>query len=323
MLYTNGDTIAHISRYTTNVGSSLASSDEVPEPYVSWVNEVLTKADLVLGARAEAESVDYTEPATVTYKDGVFYFKIPKGKNGTGGGGGSDYDDTRIWQRIAEITNSINGLSEDKVGYTEVEDGNLNFYADESKEKLIASVEMPNVDGASLVKDAMTSTTDPAWTEEEQAAAQMRLGIAEKDFELVFSTILETDTARVSIDFADCSEVAVFAVNNNGIFTGSCNIDVNFTDIDDVTRLNTTAYSGTASQQRALVYSDSTIINSKLLFYSSRYNNAVATEYKFPVLGDYSVQLKKKKLKKVVFGASGSSATQMLRAGTTIEVYTR
>lgn len=64
----------------------------------------------------------------------------------------SPYDDTKIKEDISETNTHLSALSENKVGYSEVVYGQLLMYADETKEHLLATLDLPSGGGISDVK---------------------------------------------------------------------------------------------------------------------------------------------------------------------------
>ena len=117
--------------YNTIVETALDGSGEPPEPWESWVEEVLEAANLLENANATAVSLQYNEEATASYSDGTFTFGIPRGVPGS-----SMIDDTagagtidRAWsadkdvRELAKKADKVSGTNGNFAGL----DGNGNL----------------------------------------------------------------------------------------------------------------------------------------------------------------------------------------------------
>jgi len=86
LIVLDGETIVKSTIYNTFIGDALDGSGTPPEPWVSWVEEVLEAAEeakdaaaMLENCSAEAETLPPGTPATASYEDGVFHFGIPNG----------------------------------------------------------------------------------------------------------------------------------------------------------------------------------------------------------------------------------------------------
>lgn len=91
----DGETIVKTEIYTTRTGAALDNSETPPDPWQSWVEEVIqakddaeAAADLLKNCSAEAETLDPGSDATASYANGVFSFGIPTGPRGETGSQG-------------------------------------------------------------------------------------------------------------------------------------------------------------------------------------------------------------------------------------------
>ena len=116
LVYTVGDVIAKSQTWRTEVYPSLTGEGETepPEPYQSWVDEVI-KAGVAAEAasseaaeakeqwetmRAEAETLPAGTPATASYSGGVLSLGIPKGDKGDKGEPGTG--GASAWSEITD-----------------------------------------------------------------------------------------------------------------------------------------------------------------------------------------------------------------------------
>lgn len=141
---------------------------------------------------------------------------------------------------------------------------------------------------------------------------------SEDEFKLVYSEKLEETTNNVTVYVDDCNEVFILAYNDNGsIYSGSCNISIGVYRDDGSSIASTTYFNGTF--HRVTVFSDSTIQNSYMTTYGTKYNNSGGVYVGFPVNVN-DVLLNKAKISRVYFGTSVSA---YLTVGTTIKVFAR
>ena len=133
--------------YNTIVETALDGNGEPPEPWESWVDEVLEAANLLENANATAVSLQYNEEATASYSDGTFTFGIPRGVPGssmiddTAGEGTIDRawsadKDVRELAKKVPVGRKVNGhaLSEDvTITKGDVGLGNVNNTSDADK----------------------------------------------------------------------------------------------------------------------------------------------------------------------------------------------
>lgn len=91
-----GDSIVKTVIYATVIGNALDGSGNPPEPWESWVQEVVeaaaaaeAAAQLLEHPGAEAVTLEPGSEATASYADGTFIFGIPDGEKGDKGDTGA------------------------------------------------------------------------------------------------------------------------------------------------------------------------------------------------------------------------------------------
>lgn len=96
----DGEKICKSWIYDTFVDTALDASENPPEPWKSWVNQVEEAAEeataaaaLLENASAAAETLEPGESATASYANGWFTFGIPRGADGQDGAPGADGKD--------------------------------------------------------------------------------------------------------------------------------------------------------------------------------------------------------------------------------------
>ena len=107
LIYVVDDVIAKSLVWETRIAPSLDNSEEPPEPYQAWVDEVLEAAADIVGMSVEVNALPPGASPTVTYSDGLMSFSLP-----VGGGGASDwqYIQNKPFETIGD------GLSVDQQG---------------------------------------------------------------------------------------------------------------------------------------------------------------------------------------------------------------
>jgi len=80
MFWYVGDVLAKSVVYTTVIGRDIGDVGETPpDPYETWVEEVLAAAAEITGMTAEAETLPAGSDPTASYADGVLTIGIPSG----------------------------------------------------------------------------------------------------------------------------------------------------------------------------------------------------------------------------------------------------